>query len=199
MTLLVTLTCDSTLLLEKFSFSGPVCIYIYNNHYKKEHSHQIRSLDVLHWIQWALGCTLRRDSSLSCLSSSKAEIQLYKDSWMLVEMKIYSWVSCYFWECVPLEQNFGGQPSAFYQRWPLAWIAQKIFFLKKKMHLGQGLRPPTSPGQAILPSDQNCLKKPVILSRSIPESYIHWKIMVLRWHCRRVCEAADIRGHLPAL
>ncbi len=27
-----------------------------------------------------------------------------------------------------MEQNFGGQPSAFDQSWPLAWIAQKIFF-----------------------------------------------------------------------
>ena len=40
--------------------------------------------------------TLRRDSSLNCVSSSKAEIQLYKDSSTLVEMKIYSGVSCYF-------------------------------------------------------------------------------------------------------
>ena len=44
--------------------------------------------------------TLRRDSSLHCLSSSQAAIQLYIDSSTLVEMKIYTGVSCYFWECL---------------------------------------------------------------------------------------------------
>ena len=43
--------------------------------------------------------TIRRDSSLHCKSSSKAAIQLYKDSSTLVERKIYSGVSCFFWEC----------------------------------------------------------------------------------------------------
>ncbi len=43
--------------------------------------------------------TLRRDSSLHCISSAQAVIQLYKDSSRLPEMKIYSGVSCYFWEC----------------------------------------------------------------------------------------------------
>ncbi len=45
-------------------------------------------------------CTLRRNSSLHCLSSSKHAIQLYKDSLMHTQMKIYSGVSCFFWECV---------------------------------------------------------------------------------------------------
>ncbi len=40
--------------------------------------------------------TLRRDSSLHCLSSSQAAIQLYIDSSTLVEMKIFTGVSCYF-------------------------------------------------------------------------------------------------------
>ena len=43
--------------------------------------------------------TLRKDSSLHCLSSSQAAIQLYIDSSTLVEMKIHTGVSCYFWEC----------------------------------------------------------------------------------------------------
>ncbi len=42
------------------------------------------------------------------------------------------------------------------------------------------LRPPTPPWQAILPSDQNCLKGPVILCCSIPYHmvlvmYSHWR------------------------
>ncbi len=42
--------------------------------------------------------TLRRNSSLNCISSSKQAIQPYKDSSRLAEMKIYSGVSCFFWE-----------------------------------------------------------------------------------------------------
>ncbi len=44
--------------------------------------------------------TLMRNSSLHFISSSKPTIQLYKDSLKLTEMKIYSWVSCFFWECM---------------------------------------------------------------------------------------------------
>ncbi len=40
--------------------------------------------------------TLRRNSSLYCISTSKPTIQLYKDSSTLFEMKMYSWVSCFF-------------------------------------------------------------------------------------------------------
>ncbi len=44
------------------------------------------------------------------------------------------------------------------------------------VYLGPGLRPPTPPWQAILPSDQNWLKRPFILGRSIPKPYIQWKV-----------------------
>ncbi len=54
------------------------------------------------------------------------------------------------------------------------------------------LRVPASPWQAILPSDRNWSKRPFILGHSIAKPYIHWKVMVLRWHQRRVCEAAGI-------
>ncbi len=35
------------------SLSGPTCMYFYKNHYKMKHSHQIKSLDVLHC---CIGC-----------------------------------------------------------------------------------------------------------------------------------------------
>ena len=54
--------------------------------------HCDRSKPKLHLIVY----TLRRDSSLHCISTSKAAIQLYIDSTKLIEMKIYSGVSCYF-------------------------------------------------------------------------------------------------------
>ncbi len=43
--------------------------------------------------------TLRRSIPLHCISSSKAAIQLYKDRSKLTEMKAYSGVSSFFWEC----------------------------------------------------------------------------------------------------
>ena len=49
--------------------------------------------------------TLRRDSSLHCISSAQAVIQLYKDGSRLTEMKIYSGVSYYFWECMVLAKK----------------------------------------------------------------------------------------------
>ena len=60
----------------------------------------------------------------------------------------------------------------------------------------------STPLQAILPSGQNWLKRPFILDRSIAKPYIHWKVMVLRWHQRGVGEAACSmcsRSPLPAL
>ncbi len=45
---------------------------------------------------YCLTYTLRRDSSLHCIPSSQAIIQLYKDSSKVTEMKIYSGMSCLF-------------------------------------------------------------------------------------------------------
>ncbi len=56
MTFLVTLTCDSTLILEMWAFLDQFeDIFTTTITKKKKHSHQNRSLDVLYWMQWA--CT----------------------------------------------------------------------------------------------------------------------------------------------
>ncbi len=57
--------------------------------------------------------TLRRDSSLHCISSSKHAIQLYKYSSKLIEMNIYSGVSCFFWECIDKTVYEGLRGSAW--------------------------------------------------------------------------------------
>ena len=43
--------------------------------------------------------TLRTNSSLHCISSSKPAIQLYRDSSTVTELKIYSGLGYLFWEC----------------------------------------------------------------------------------------------------
>ncbi len=43
--------------------------------------------------------TLRRNSSIHCISSSKPSIQLHNNSSTVTEMKIYSGVGYLFWEC----------------------------------------------------------------------------------------------------
>ncbi len=48
-------------------------------------------------------------------------------------------------------------------------------------YLWSNLKATNTPLTAIFPSDQNCLRKPVMLSRSsIPEPYIHWKVVCSR-------------------
>ena len=37
------------------------------------------------------------------------------------------------------------------------------------------------------------------LGQSIPKPYVDWKVLVLRWHWRRVCEDAESRKYLLAL
>ena len=47
--------------------------------------------------------TLRRNSSLHCISSSKPSIQLHNNSSTVTEMKIYSGMGYLFWECMTLK------------------------------------------------------------------------------------------------
>ncbi len=77
----------------------------------------------------------------------------------------------------------------------LSFLVQLYFigFLKINILL-KALRVPAPPWQAILPSDRNWSKRPFILGHSIAKPYIHWKVVVLRWHQRRVCEAAGSRS-----
>ncbi len=48
---------------------------------------------------WPRNHTLRRNSSLQCISSSKPVIQLRNNSSTVTEVKIYSGVGYLFWEC----------------------------------------------------------------------------------------------------
>ncbi len=67
----------------------------------------LTSANFISLLQHVQGCTLRRNSSLHCVSSSKPAIRLYKDRSTLTEMKIYSVVNCFFWLLVGQHQTRG--------------------------------------------------------------------------------------------
>ncbi len=63
--------------------------------------------------------TLRRNSSLHCISSSKQAIQLQNDSSTVTEMKIYSWMGYLFWECIIITRRDPQGISATFCFWHL--------------------------------------------------------------------------------